>query len=256
MSRAAQFPAGCRARVDASGACVSPPHHDHPITRNSLWKGAGWWRSWKPALASPRCSSNRRNRQVLAVAAVMLCAIVLAIGLVASGHLRRRSILRRCRVDGATPCAGSRPAVERGFALAVVSRVDFRLIVRVDTGNVRKQFTAICKAAGIGSDWGASGIAERFASLLSWSGAPVEEIARPAGHSSTRAMEVIYRKRAPASDSDGRRDHGCRPAVFRAGHGRYAGPFRAFPAPRRRGPCPAAGPGIWDGAAARPPSIR
>ena len=83
----------------------------------------------------------------------MLCAIVLAIGLVASGHLRRRSIPRRCRADGATPCAGSRPAVERGSALAVMTRVDFRLIVRVDTGNVRKQFKAICKAAGIGSDW-------------------------------------------------------------------------------------------------------
>ena len=31
---------------------------------------------------------------------------------------------------------------------------------------------------------------------------------------------------------------------------------RAFPALRRRGPCPAAGPGTGDGAAARPPSIR
>src|SRR5260221_2955315 len=113
----------------------------------------------------------------------MLCAMVLAMGLVASGHLRRRSIPRRCRADGATPCAGSRLAVERGFALAVVSSVDFRLIVRVDTGNVRKQFTALCKAAGIGSDSGASGIAEKFASLVSWSGGPGEEIAQPAGHS-------------------------------------------------------------------------
>jgi sulfate permease, SulP family len=32
--------------------------------------------------------------------------------------------------------------------------------------------------------------------------------------------------------------------------------LRAFPAPRRRGPCPAADPGTGDGAAARPPSIR
>ena len=31
---------------------------------------------------------------------------------------------------------------------------------------------------------------------------------------------------------------------------------RAFLALRRRGSCPAAGPGIWGGAAARPPSIR
>ncbi len=31
-------------------------------------------------------------------------------------------------------------------------------------------------------------------SLLSWSGMPVEEIARLAGHPSTRTTEVIYRK--------------------------------------------------------------
>ncbi len=32
--------------------------------------------------------------------------------------------------------------------------------------------------------------------------------------------------------------------------------LRAFPASRRRGPCPVAGPGTGDGATVRPPSIR
>jgi MFS family permease len=47
----------------------------------------------------------------------------------------------------------------------------------------------------------------------------------------------------------------CRPAVFRGPRPRRRS-LRAFPALRRRGLCPAAGPGTWDGAAARPPSIR
>ena len=37
---------------------------------------------------------------------------------------------------------------------------------------------------------------------------------------------------------------------------RAEGPVRVSPGPPRRDPCPAAGPGTWDGAAARQPSIR
>jgi len=64
----------------------------------------------------------------------------------------------------------------------------------LDAGNVRKQFKAICKAAGLGEDWAPRELRTSFVSLLSWSGMPVEEIARLAGHSSTRTTEVIYRK--------------------------------------------------------------
>jgi integrase len=65
---------------------------------------------------------------------------------------------------------------------------------QLDAGNVRRQFKAICKAAGIGEDWAPRELRTSFVSLLSASGVPVEEIARLAGHSSSRTTEVIYRK--------------------------------------------------------------
>jgi len=61
-------------------------------------------------------------------------------------------------------------------------------------GNVRRQFKAICKTAGIGSSWAPRELRTSFVSLLSASGVPLEEIARLAGHSSSRTTEVIYRR--------------------------------------------------------------
>jgi integrase len=64
----------------------------------------------------------------------------------------------------------------------------------LDAANVRRYFRGICKAAGIGNDWTPRELRTSFVSLLSASGVPVEEIARLAGHSSSRTTEVIYRK--------------------------------------------------------------
>jgi integrase len=64
----------------------------------------------------------------------------------------------------------------------------------LDAGNVRRQFKVISKAAGIGEDWTPRELRTSFVSLLSASGVPVEEIARLAGHSSSRTTEVIYRR--------------------------------------------------------------
>ena len=64
----------------------------------------------------------------------------------------------------------------------------------LDAANVRWYFRGICKAAGIGDDWAPRELRTSFVSLLSASGVPVEEIARLAGHSSSRTTEVIYRK--------------------------------------------------------------
>jgi len=61
-------------------------------------------------------------------------------------------------------------------------------------GNVRRQFKGICNMAGIGSSWAPRELRTSFVSLLSASGVPVEEIARLAGHSSSRTTEVIYRR--------------------------------------------------------------
>ncbi len=64
----------------------------------------------------------------------------------------------------------------------------------LDAANVRRYFRGICKAVGIGEDWTPRELRTSFVSLLSASGVPVEEIARLAGHSSSRTTEVIYRK--------------------------------------------------------------
>jgi integrase len=63
----------------------------------------------------------------------------------------------------------------------------------LDAANVRRSFRSICKAAGVGEGWTPRELRTSFVSLLSASGVPVEEIARLAGHSSSRTTEVIYR---------------------------------------------------------------
>lgn len=65
---------------------------------------------------------------------------------------------------------------------------------KLDAGNVRRQFKLVAKAAGLGTDWTPQELRHTFVSLLSANGMPVEEIARLAGHSSTRTTEVIYRR--------------------------------------------------------------
>jgi integrase len=65
---------------------------------------------------------------------------------------------------------------------------------KLDAGNVRRQFKAVTEAAELGRDWTPQELRHTFVSLLSAHGVPVEEIARLAGHSSTRTTEVIYRR--------------------------------------------------------------
>jgi integrase len=79
----------------------------------------------------------------------------------------------------------------------------------LDAANVRRSFRSICcKAAGVGEGWTPRELRTSFVSLLSASGVPVEEIARLAGHSSSRTTEVIYRKELRPVPGQGRRSHG------------------------------------------------
>ena len=64
----------------------------------------------------------------------------------------------------------------------------------LDAANVRREFRAACKAAKIGEGWTPRELRHSFVSLMSSSGVPVEEIARLAGHSSSRTTEVVYRR--------------------------------------------------------------
>jgi integrase len=64
----------------------------------------------------------------------------------------------------------------------------------LDAHNVRREFRRLVKAAGLEGAWSPRELRHTFVSLMSEGGVPVEEIARLAGHSSTRTTEVVYRK--------------------------------------------------------------
>jgi integrase len=64
----------------------------------------------------------------------------------------------------------------------------------LDAGNVRKMFKRVCTAAGTGDGWTPRELRTSFVSLLSHRGVSIEEIARLAGHASTRTTEVVYRR--------------------------------------------------------------
>ncbi len=53
---------------------------------------------------------------------------------------------------------------------------------------------AACTAANIGENWTPRELRHSSVSLMSTSGVPVEEIARLAGHTSTRTTEIVYRR--------------------------------------------------------------
>jgi integrase len=64
----------------------------------------------------------------------------------------------------------------------------------LDAGNVRKMFKRVCKVAEIGDGWTPRELRTSFVSLMSHRGVSIEEIARLAGHASTRTTEVVYRR--------------------------------------------------------------
>jgi integrase len=64
----------------------------------------------------------------------------------------------------------------------------------LDRYNVRREFRKITEKAGLGKGWSPRELRHSFVSVLSANGVAVEEIARLAGHSSTRTTELVYRK--------------------------------------------------------------
>ena len=63
----------------------------------------------------------------------------------------------------------------------------------LDASHVWRDFRAQCKKAGIEGVWARRELRHTFVSLMSVSGVAVEEIARLAGHASSRTTETIYR---------------------------------------------------------------
>ena len=64
----------------------------------------------------------------------------------------------------------------------------------LDAANGRKMFKRVCKESGIGPGWTPRELRTSFVSLMSHHGVSIEEIARMAGHASTRTTEVVYRR--------------------------------------------------------------
>lgn len=64
----------------------------------------------------------------------------------------------------------------------------------LDSHNVRRDFRKVTKAAGLGERWVPKDLRTSFVTLMSHRGVSVEEIARLAGHSSSRTTETIYRR--------------------------------------------------------------
>jgi integrase len=64
----------------------------------------------------------------------------------------------------------------------------------LDAGNVRKMFKRVCAEAGAGDGWTPRELRTTFVSLMSHQGVSIEEIARLAGHASTRTTEIVYRR--------------------------------------------------------------
>jgi len=64
---------------------------------------------------------------------------------------------------------------------------------QLDAANVRREFRAAVKAAGVPGTWTPRELRDTFVSLMSETGVPVEEIARLAGHTNSRTTELVYR---------------------------------------------------------------
>src|SRR5215470_3332667 len=63
-----------------------------------------------------------------------------------------------------------------------------------ESHNLRRDFRKVTAAAGLGAPWVPKELRTSFVSMMSYQGVPVEEIARLAGHASSRTTEVVYRR--------------------------------------------------------------
>jgi integrase len=66
-----------------------------------------------------------------------------------------------------------------------------------ESHNLRRDFRKVTAAAGLGSRWVPKELRTSFVSMMSYQGVPVKEIARLAGHASSRTTETIYREPRP-----------------------------------------------------------
>ncbi|MFF7948751.1 tyrosine-type recombinase/integrase [Streptomyces griseorubiginosus] len=73
----------------------------------------------------------------------------------------------------------------------------------LDAANVRRDFKAIVKKAGLKPEWTPRELRHRFVSLVSDHGIPLERIALLVGYSSQANAEAVYRKQLRPVITDG-----------------------------------------------------
>lgn len=95
-------------------------------------------------------------------------------------HLGLCKALNRCSTSGHIKAAGRVFTTRSGEPL--------------DAANVRRDFKAIVKKAGLEPEWTPRELRHSFVSLLSDHGIPLERIALLVGHSSQATTEAVYRK--------------------------------------------------------------
>ena len=89
-----------------------------------------------------------------------------------------------------------------------------------ESHNLRRDFRRVTAAAGLGARWVPKELRTSFVSMMSYQGVPVEEIARLAGHASSRTTEVIYRRELRPVITTGAE---VMDQIFGSRHGRRAG---------------------------------
>jgi integrase len=87
-----------------------------------------------------------------------------------------------------------RQAAERAQAGELWQEHGLVFTTSVGTGYESRDFRRVTAAAGLGARWVPKELRTSFVSMMSYQGVPVEEIARLAGHASSRTTEVIYRR--------------------------------------------------------------
>jgi integrase len=90
--------------------------------------------------------------------------------------------------DGQTVVAGWPASAKRNTGPVFATRDGGEL-----DANIRREFRAAINAAGIKGAWSPRELRHTFVSLMSDGGVPVEEIARLAGHATSRTPEIVYR---------------------------------------------------------------
>jgi len=113
-----------------------------------------------------------------------------------------------------------------------------------ESHNLRRDFRRVTAAAGLGARWVPKELRTSFVSMMSYQGVPVEEIARLAGHASSRTTEVVYRRELRPVITTGPKSW-TRSSSRRSGEGLLQKPpdeLAVRPAPARKAPLRTARP--------------